>query len=52
MLKEMLRTPRSAPIGLIDDDPRKKNLRLHGIRVLGTSDELPTCCATAARTSS
>ncbi len=43
MLKEMLRTPALGytPIGLIDDDPRKKNLRLHGIRVLGTSDELP-----------
>jgi FlaA1/EpsC-like NDP-sugar epimerase len=43
MLKEMLRTPALGytPIGLVDDDPRKKNLRLHGIRVLGTSDELP-----------
>ena len=43
MLKEILRTPDLGytPIGLIDDDPRKKNLRLHGIRVLGTSDELP-----------
>jgi len=30
----------STPIGLIDDDPRKKNLRVHGVRVLGTSDEL------------
>jgi FlaA1/EpsC-like NDP-sugar epimerase len=42
MLKEMLRTPQLGytPIGLIDDDPRKKNLRVHGIRVLGTSDEL------------
>ena len=29
------------PIGLVDDDPRKKNLRLHGVRVLGTTDELP-----------
>ena len=29
------------PVGLVDDDPRKKNLRLHGIRVLGTTDELP-----------
>ena len=29
------------PIGLIDDDPRKKNLRVHGVRVLGTTDELP-----------
>ena len=28
------------PIGLIDDDPRKKNLRIHGIRVLGTTEEL------------
>ncbi len=43
MLREMLRTPSLGytPIGLIDDDPRKKNLRLHGIRVLGTTDELP-----------
>ncbi len=42
MLKEMLRTPSLGytPIGLIDDDRRKKNLRLHGIRVLGTTDEL------------
>ena len=42
MLKEMLRTPSLGytPIGLLDDDPRKKNLRLHGIRVLGTTDEL------------
>src|SRR5205814_4368695 len=29
------------PIGLIDDDPRKKNLRIHGVRVLGTTDDLP-----------
>ena len=42
MLREMLRIPALGytPIGLIDDDPRKKNLRLHGIRVLGTSSEL------------
>ena len=29
------------PIGLVDDDRRKKNLRIHGVRVLGTTDELP-----------
>jgi FlaA1/EpsC-like NDP-sugar epimerase len=29
------------PIGVVDDDPRKKNLRLHGVRVLGTTEELP-----------
>jgi FlaA1/EpsC-like NDP-sugar epimerase len=42
MLKEMLRTPALGytPIGLVDDDPRKRNMRLHGIRVLGTTDEL------------
>ncbi len=43
VIREMLKTPRLGytPIGLIDDDPRKKNMRLHGIRVLGTTDELP-----------
>jgi FlaA1/EpsC-like NDP-sugar epimerase len=43
MLREMLRTPGLGytPIGLIDDDPRKKNLRLEGVRVLGTIDDLP-----------
>ena len=42
ILREMLKNPALGytPIGLIDDDPRKKNLRLHGIRVLGTCDEL------------
>src|SRR5207244_9954415 len=41
-LREMLRAPALGytPIGLVDDDPRKKNLRLHGIRVLGTTDDL------------
>ncbi len=30
----------ATPIGIVDDDPRKKNLRLHGVRVLGTTGEL------------
>jgi FlaA1/EpsC-like NDP-sugar epimerase len=29
------------PIGLVDDDPRKRNMRLHGVRVLGSTAELP-----------
>src|SRR5438094_720593 len=42
ILRELQRTPQLGytPIGLVDDDPRKKNLRLHGVRVLGTTDEL------------
>jgi FlaA1/EpsC-like NDP-sugar epimerase len=43
IIKEMLKTPALGytPVGLLDDDPRKKNLRLHGIRVLGTGEDLP-----------
>jgi FlaA1/EpsC-like NDP-sugar epimerase len=43
VIKEMQRSRQLGytPIGLVDDDPRKKNLRVHGVRVLGTSDELP-----------
>ena len=43
VVREMLKAPAGGytPIGLIDDDPRKKNIRLHGIRVLGTTDDLP-----------
>jgi FlaA1/EpsC-like NDP-sugar epimerase len=42
VLSEMLKS-RSlgyTPIGLIDDDPKKRNMRLHGVRVLGTTDDL------------
>jgi FlaA1/EpsC-like NDP-sugar epimerase len=28
------------PIGLVDDDPRKRGMRMHGVRVLGTTSEL------------
>jgi FlaA1/EpsC-like NDP-sugar epimerase len=43
VLREM-RTTRLAgytPIGLVDDDPRKRHMRLHGVKVLGTTDDLP-----------
>src|SRR5207248_10336645 len=42
VIREMQRTPGLGytPIGLVDDDPRKKNLRLHGVRVLGTTAQL------------
>jgi FlaA1/EpsC-like NDP-sugar epimerase len=43
IVREMLRSPLAyTPVGLIDDDPRKRHLRLHGIRVLGSTAELPS----------
>ena len=54
ILREMLRNPSLGytPIGLVDDDPRKKNLRLHGIRVLGTTARAAAnSSASGARTS-
>jgi FlaA1/EpsC-like NDP-sugar epimerase len=43
MLREMLRTPSLGytPTGLVDDDPKKQHMRLEGIRVLGTTADLP-----------
>jgi FlaA1/EpsC-like NDP-sugar epimerase len=43
IVRELQRSPalRYTPIGLVDDDPRKKNLRLQGVRVLGTTENLP-----------
>jgi FlaA1/EpsC-like NDP-sugar epimerase len=43
VIREMQRSRQLGytPIGIVDDDPRKKNLRVHGIRVLGTISELP-----------
>jgi FlaA1/EpsC-like NDP-sugar epimerase len=43
IVKEILknRSLGYTPIGLVDDDVRKKNLRIHGVRVLGTTAELP-----------
>jgi FlaA1/EpsC-like NDP-sugar epimerase len=31
----------ATPVGFVDDDVRKRNARIQGIRVLGTTDELP-----------
>jgi FlaA1/EpsC-like NDP-sugar epimerase len=43
----MLRSPALGytPIGIVDDDTRKRRLRLHGIKVVGTTAELPEIVA-------
>jgi FlaA1/EpsC-like NDP-sugar epimerase len=47
VVREMLKSRRLGyePMALVDDDPRKKNMRLHGIRVLGTTADLPRLLA-------
>jgi FlaA1/EpsC-like NDP-sugar epimerase len=42
ILRELLKSRAlgMTPIGLVDDDPRKRNIRVHGVRVLGTTEEL------------
>lgn len=41
--REMLRNPElgEAPIGFVDDDPRKAGIRLNGLKVLGNTRDLP-----------
>ena len=43
IVREMQKNARLgyAPRGLVDDDPRKQNVRLHGVRVLGATKDLP-----------
>src|SRR5439155_5847908 len=42
VLREVLRNPqlRLNPVGFVDDDPTKGRVRIDGIRVLGTTDDL------------
>jgi FlaA1/EpsC-like NDP-sugar epimerase len=40
---ELRRNPelRQAPVGFVDDDPRKQGMRVAGLKVMGATDDLP-----------
>lgn len=42
LIRQMLSDPHGKylPVGLIDDDPRKRHLSIHGVRVRGTSADI------------
>jgi FlaA1/EpsC-like NDP-sugar epimerase len=53
LLRSLLRDPHSqyVPVGLIDDDPRKRRLRVNGVAVVGTQKDIPSALArSGART--
>jgi FlaA1/EpsC-like NDP-sugar epimerase len=43
LARDMIRSKQHGylPIGFIDDNPRKKNTLIHGIRVLGSKEDIP-----------
>ncbi len=49
LVDSMLHDPsgRYVPVGLIDDDPRKRRLFLRGVPVLGTRDDIPAVLASS-----
>ncbi|RMH50829.1 MAG: polysaccharide biosynthesis protein [Zetaproteobacteria bacterium] len=45
LLRELLRSRDYLPVGLLDDDPGKQGLEVHGVRVLGECAQLPALAA-------
>ena len=43
IIREMIRNKNSIyiPLGFIDDDPAKQGIKIHGIKVLGTREDIP-----------
>jgi FlaA1/EpsC-like NDP-sugar epimerase len=48
LVRSMLGTPESdyLPVGLLDDDPRKRHARIHGLRMLGGREAIARAAAT------
>ncbi len=44
LIRDMLRDGTYQPLGFVDDNEKLKDSEIHGIRVLGTIDELPKIC--------
>jgi FlaA1/EpsC-like NDP-sugar epimerase len=42
IVRDLLKNPDSGynPIGFLDDDPRKRNMSIHGIRVVGSTNDI------------
>jgi FlaA1/EpsC-like NDP-sugar epimerase len=47
LLREVLRSPKAdiCPVGLIDDDLDKRGMRIHGVPVLGATQDIPELAA-------
>lgn len=45
LVKELARSAQWRAVGLLDDDPAKRGMMLHGSKVLGRIDELPAIAA-------
>lgn len=42
LVRDLKRTHNYEPVGIVDDDPDKFGLEIHGVRVLGSTNELAT----------
>lgn len=46
LIRDILKDAKYQPLGFIDDNEKLINLEIHGVRVLGTVDDIPNICRT------